>query len=256
MGAWMMAAMKAAESTLDTFRARGTARAQNILIDAQNQADLALNEANNRLTAINASFQRVVQSLNNQRQLKAAGEAYNASSSNITRMVDDFTRGGITRQLQASEEMGAVAAQAAATGTGGATQDLIARTAAFQVAVTEQVVSRAQGLAAYDAHTAKASIMSSALEGMDMSPVMETINYLVPQRAKQLLPTYAQGMFNAALSFAGSKDGQQMLASWGSSGPQAKSSGTSGVMSPYLGTGSSGASSSGMWSGSSAAFKI
>lgn len=256
MGAWMMAATKAAESALSTFTARGAARAQNILIDAQNQADLALNEANNRLTSVNASFQRVVQSLNNQRQLKAAGEAYNASSSNITRMVDDFTRGGITRQLQASEEMGALAAQAAATGTGGATQELIARTAALQVAVTEQAVSRAQGLAAYDARTAKASIMSSALEGMDMSPVMETINYLVPQRAKQLAPTYAQGLFNAAVSFAGSKDGQQMLASWGSSGPQAKSSGTSGVMSPYLGTGSSGAASSGMWSGASAAFKI
>lgn len=209
-----------AKSLVDTFAKRGMARAQNTLIEAQNASDRALAEANNQLTAANSGFQRAVQSLSNQRQLRAAGEAYNASSSNIGRMTDDFTRGSLSRQLQASEEMGALAAQAAATGTGGSTQEMIARSAALQVAINEQAVSTAQGLAAYDAHAQRASLMSSALEGMDMSPILSTMTYLVPQRGKVIAPTYAQGMFNAALSFAGSKEGQQMMATWssGSSG--------------------------------------
>lgn len=241
-----------ATSALNTFTSRGQAKAQNILINAQNAADAAVTAANNQLLAANAGFQRVAQSLNNQRQLRAAGEAYNASSSNITRMVDDFSRGSMARQLQASEDMGAVAAQAAAAGTGGMTQELVARTAAFQVAVNEQAISRAQGLALYDAHSQRAAVMSSAVEGLDVSPVVETMNYLVPQRAKQLAPTYAQGAFNTLVSALGSKEGQQMLASWGSGTPTKTPTGASGVSSPHLGSGSSG-----LWSGNTGtAFKL
>ena len=192
-----------AMSLLSTFSQRGQAKAQNIMIRAQREADKMINDGQNQLGAAQGNFQRVAQSLNTRRMLANAGEQFDASSSNINRMLDDFTRGGLSRQLQASEELGALAAQAAFTGTGGGTQEMINRTAMLRSAVAEESIQTAQGLAKYDAHMQKASIMSSAMEGVDVSPVMTSMNYVLPQRAEVQGPSYVAGLLSTAVNNVG-----------------------------------------------------
>jgi len=96
---------------------RGHVRRNTHNLINQTNADSAnqMRSANNTLAAAQAALGNAQRSISNQNKLEAAGKQLDSNSQNLARIQDAMTSGSLEAGLRASEQLGALHAQAAAT---------------------------------------------------------------------------------------------------------------------------------------------
>jgi len=156
----------------------------NANIDARNRVNAANADARNRtraagneLTAAQGNLERWVQSLNNQRRLEAAGDALDAHVTNYYRQADAVLAGNFESSIRDAEEEGAALAAQAATGIGGDTVDLINAATSLRQARSNEAAAQFKDTMQYDAALRASDMMQQAVQGLDSSIIMDSLDY-------------------------------------------------------------------------------
>lgn len=153
----------------------------------------------NLAEAAKGGLARWVQSLNNQRHLKAGGESLEAAAINIMRQRDAGTRGDLSRSLASEEQRGAASAQQAAAGVRGSVVDTINLTTSLRQSMAEQAVddSRAQGDRDY--RMRQNQVRGQMINGLDHSVILDSLNYMeATYRTEAVIGTWGNILRGAA----------------------------------------------------------
>jgi hypothetical protein len=141
--------------------------------DSRNTLRMASNEA----AAAKGSLARWTQSVNNNRRLKAGGEALEANTVNALRGQDAATSRTFADGVANAEQMGRMAASAAFNGLGGDVVDQVNLSVDLRNGIVGQAFADQQDVAAYDTARRAGSIMSQMIGGLDNSVIMDAIDY-------------------------------------------------------------------------------
>ena len=164
-------------SLVQGLAAQSAAGSQNIINSAEAAAANTIREGRNIEGAATGSLARWMQSENNSRRLRAAGEARAGALQNLLRFQDAGITASIEDQLAAAEASGAYAANVALSGTGGNSIDVIDMTMRLRNSRAKAAKDRNAGYVQYDAIKQIAGIMPQAVEGLDESVIRDGQDY-------------------------------------------------------------------------------
>lgn len=163
-------------------------KAQRTLDKAEVSASNLIREANNELGAAQSSLSNWMRSVSNKRLITAAGEQYNAYTDNVGRMWDQSATGSLQRRIQASEQLGAIQASAAAAGVGGSTVDTINGTLKLRNAMLNAEIDKQEGQATYDQLMQRAGVMDNGYSQWDHSYDAANSSYMSAQMPIRIEP--------------------------------------------------------------------
>jgi hypothetical protein len=171
-------------SLLSGYAARGAQRTQQRLNAISNDVEAARAAASNRVrdarnqeAAAGTSLAYFMQSENNKRRLRAAGEQYSAGVRSLNRMQASQSNASFEEAIANAEAAGAYAANASFSGTAGSTVDLIDTTARAQRERKAFYQLRNNGAVNYEAAQQVAGIVPAAVEGLDTSNLTQSLDY-------------------------------------------------------------------------------
>src|SRR5690606_32922459 len=176
--------------------ARAQYKAQKTIDDANWEASETIRKASNELGRAQGGLKNWMTSVSNQRLIEAAGDQYNALGENIARHLDQAATGSLQRRVQASEQLGALTAQAAAAGVGGSTSALINGTLRPRTATVNHEIEKQQGQATYDMLAQRAGIMSNAYDSWDYTFVADTANHMAATKPIRVAPDGTSALLN------------------------------------------------------------
>ncbi len=127
-------AQQQAQYTISTAQAQ----AQNLINQNNALSQNALMASNNVMASAQEQANLYIKSLNNQRSLKASGDAYNQLQEQIGKYSDDYLRGSFQTRIQVAEALGRQTAEMSAAGVGGTTAQLVNRTMRLQAGIAEE----------------------------------------------------------------------------------------------------------------------
>lgn len=164
-------------------------------------------------------------------------------SANIVRTMDDATSRSVTRQIQSSEALGTIAAQAAAAGVGGGSIDAINSTFRRVSDISEEANKRRDQIVLGDMEKNQNQIMENAGAQLDQNQTFANIDYSKDVAPYVPIPSMASTLFNgigAALPYVkqyfDNRAAQQMAASLANTGAGASAGAAGGnffqVLSP------------------------
>jgi len=168
--------------------AKAQYKAQKTIDDANYEASETIRKAGNELGRAQGGLKNWMTSVSNQRMIEAAGSQYNALGENIARHLDQAATGSLQRRIQASEQLGALTAQAAAAGVGGSTSSLINGTLRLRNAILNHEIEKQQGQATYDMLAQRAGILSNAYDSWDYTFVADTANHMAATKPIRVAP--------------------------------------------------------------------
>ncbi|AOJ68307.1 MULTISPECIES: hypothetical protein [Burkholderia] len=203
------------------------ARIQNAQNDAQYKVDSAKTEAANMLSkdsadnnnmireagnaflAAQAALSNTQRSIGNQNRAIAIGSQTNAEAVNMARATDAMVRGSVEQQIAAAGQLGALRADAAASGVGGTSADIMRATMQTTTSrlTTMQATKGAQ--MSFDQVMAAAGLRSNLITSQDYGQTVAGMNYqkdiaqtfLAPEKSPDITP--AQGALMGAAGGAG-----------------------------------------------------
>jgi hypothetical protein len=176
--------------------AKAQYKAQKTIDDANYEASETIRKASNELGRAQGGLKNWMTSVSNQRMIEAAGDQYNALGENIARHLDQAATGSLQRRVQASEQLGALTAQAAAAGVGGSTSALINGTLRLRNAMVNHEIEKQQGQATYDMLAQRAGIMSNAYDSWDYTFVADTANHMAATKPIRVAPDGTSALLN------------------------------------------------------------
>ena len=184
-----------------------SAKANNRLSQVNADAGNKVRAASNAAEAAEGNLQRFVQSVNNQREMNAAGRALEANTVNSARMSDAATRGGFSDDIRAAEQAGHMAASAAVAGVSGNAVDTVNQATDLRNAIVHQSIEDNADSATYDVSRRAGNIMSQLVGGIDSSVISDHLDYNVNYAQQSpILPWFArtlQGFFPAGTDALG-----------------------------------------------------
>lgn len=145
------------------------ARAMAGLSRAQAEAGNKVRDANNLRAKVDADLTNWTRSVQNQRRMEAAGNAHAAGVTNLLRSRDQQVNESLESRLSAAETAGALAANAALSGTGGSSIDGMERAVRLRDQRSQHYANKQAGLVDYDTLAQLAGIVPQAASGMDLS---------------------------------------------------------------------------------------
>lgn len=175
---------------------RAAAQAQLIVAKANAEAGNITRAADNEYRGAAAALTNFVRAQQNKRILDAAGEQYNAMSANIIRTMDDATSRSVTRQLQSSEALGTIAAQAAAAGVGGSSIDSINSTFQRVSDIADNAENRRDNIVLGDMSKQQNQIMENAGAQLDQNQTFANIDYSHDSAPYIPVPSMAMSLLN------------------------------------------------------------
>lgn len=173
-----------------------------------------VNRARNVETMARNSLGRYVQSVNNNRHLDDAGDAYTANLVNGLRNLDVAVNQGVLNDVRVLEEFGAASASQAAVGAGGQVVDMINSTTALRSSISRELAKQSVDASRYDVATRSQSIMSQMAGGLDSSLIIDSLDQSQAYAQKKASLSDGQAIFNSVLSTA-LKAGVGNVAEWG-----------------------------------------
>ena len=150
---------------------------QNLVNNANADANNLVRVGNNQLAAAQAALGNTQRSIGNQNKLNAAGSQLDAQAQNFARLQDQMTRGGLEDSLRASEQMGALHAQQAASGTGGASAAMMHATLALSVARKNTTTANNQQYQTYDMQQQRMGLIQNTVASLDEGQTFAPIDY-------------------------------------------------------------------------------
>ncbi len=181
---WWVALAGAVQGAIGSKANRAAVDASNRLRQLNVDSRARVRMAANAAEAGQNNLARWVQSVNNNRRLKAGGEALEANTVNARRGMDAGTRQGFSQDITAAEQAGARAASAAFSGVGGDVVDMVDLSVNLRNSIVDQAFAAQQGQAAYDTTRRAGSIMSQMVGGLDNSVIIDSLDYT--QEAAQI----------------------------------------------------------------------
>lgn len=148
-------------------------RLSKVRADANN----TVRQASNVAAAAQGSLARFIQSVNNNRRLKAGGQALEANVVNFLRSDDQLLKQGLSLSVQEAEQAGAAAAAAAVNGIGGSVVDDVNLSTNLRAALIEDGLKDMRSTEAYDTSRRAGSIMSQMVGSLDQSLILDAIDY-------------------------------------------------------------------------------
>jgi hypothetical protein len=126
-----------------------------------------------------------MQSLNNQRRLKAAGQQLATGAQNRVRAQDGMVTSSLERQLRDAEQQGAYAANVASTGSGGNAVDMIDLTMRLKNSRRDAATTQNNKYLNYDMAQQLSGIMPQTLQGLDRTTYNAGMDYSTNMNFKQ-----------------------------------------------------------------------
>jgi len=152
---------------------------QNLVNNANADASNLVRAGNNTLAAAQASLGNAQRSIGNQNKLNAAGSQLDTQAQNFARLQDQMTRGGLEDSLRASEQLGALHAQQAASGTGGASAAMMHATLALSVARQNTARDNNREYQTYDMQQQRMGLVQNTIGSLDEGQTFAPIDYNV-----------------------------------------------------------------------------
>lgn len=255
---WMNGILQQGETDAESTINDANTYAQNLINNTNADAANKVRDATNQFAAAQASLSNLTRSLGNQRKMEAAGSQVEAINTNLDRLQDQAVRGDLTARVQASEQMGAVRAAAAAAGVGGTSAQMLQKTMELSLDQRQTVRNENRGYQTYDMLMQRAGLMgnmvSSLDEGQTFAPIDYSVNVAPLVQSPILAGQFAfspddQGMLGMASALAGSSSFTSAMSnmSWGG-GSTGGSTGNSNVYVVGNGIGNKSSGSSWNWS--------
>jgi hypothetical protein len=161
-------------------------RATDALIESNNQISEVnartgnrLRQAGNAASAAEGNLERFVQSVNNNRRLKAGGDAQEALVVNASRANDAQLAGRFSESIRNAEQVGHAAAAQAMNGMAGSVVDMVNTSTALRDSIVRQSVDDAQSQQNYDTSRRAGIIASQMIGGLDASVILDKLDYNV-----------------------------------------------------------------------------
>lgn len=193
------AIMGGIQGALSGAATRYQIKAANILGKAKADASNRVRTANNELEAASSSLSRWVQSVNNNRTLKAGGESLEALTVNVLRQRDAEARASFSSRIRDAEQQGGAMAAQAAAGVAGATTDMVNGSTALRMSIMREQEGQYQDFAAYDSARKGAAIFSQMMGGLDNSLIFAALDYGKDVYTEQQAPSIGQSFLQGAL---------------------------------------------------------
>lgn len=142
-----------------------------------NKALVKKRDAKNERSASESELQRFNQSLTNKKIMDRAGKNYGVLSENLNRRLDAFTLNDTMGRLAVSEELGAVAAAAAAAGVGGSSVERYNQTVRTAEGLQRERAARGLATDKYNTMEAMGSVITDAVDSFDRNIYRANIDY-------------------------------------------------------------------------------
>jgi hypothetical protein len=134
-------------------------------------------QASNAAAAAEGNLNRFVQSVNNNRRLKAGGDAQEALVVNAARMGDSQLAGRFSDSIRDAEQVGHAAASQAVNGVGGSVVDMVNTSTALRDSIVKQSVDDNQNAQSWDISKRAGVIASQMIGGLDSSVILDRLDY-------------------------------------------------------------------------------
>ncbi|AQT27775.1 internal virion protein [Ralstonia phage RS-PI-1] len=177
MNTWMDAYVNKAASDAQGMIDNANTYSQNTINNANADAANAVRAANNGFAAAQAALSNLTRSISNQAKLEAGGKAEDALTTNILRLQDQVTRGGLESQLRSAEQLGAVRAAAAAAGVGGSTARMLQNAMALSSARAQQITDDNAKYQTFDMLQQRAGLVQNKVMSVDQGQTFAPIDY-------------------------------------------------------------------------------
>lgn len=180
-----------------------TARIANKVSAANADSANKLRTSANVLAAAQGAAARWEQSINNQRIMRAGGQALEAATVNTLRQRDAATIGSFAENIRAAEAAGAAAASQAAAGVGGDVVDMVNVSTALRDSIVEQRTASLRGSAAWDAGRYMGGVLQQMTSSLDSSLLLEGLDYnKTVAQERSTTPRYTPSYLQSALTGA------------------------------------------------------
>lgn len=174
---WWNALAGAIQGGIGSKAFRAATDANNRLRRLNVESREKVRQAGNLAESAKNNLSRWIQSVNNNRRLKAGGEALEANIVNARRGLDQAGRQGFANDIQNAEQAGRMAAGAAFSGIQGDVVDMVDFSVNLRNTIVDQAVADKQGMASYDVARRAASITSQMVGGLDNSVILDSLDY-------------------------------------------------------------------------------
>jgi hypothetical protein len=134
-------------------------------------------QASNAAAAAEGSLNRFIQSVNNNRQLKAGGQALEANMVNFYRSDDQLQQQGFSQSIEEAEQAGAAAAAAALNGVAGSVVNDVNLSTQLRDGIMRHAFDDLRDKEAYDTARRAGSIMSQMVGSLDQSLIIDRLDY-------------------------------------------------------------------------------
>lgn len=192
-----------------------TAKAQYIVDKSKTQAARITQASGNELRGAQSSLQRFNASLGNRKILDAAGKNITNINENIGRNLDAASVGDFSTQIRSAEELGSMAAMAAAAGVGGSSIEAYNETVRLNYEMQDERSDRAVNSDLIAASNSKGETLEGAVASMDRniySADLDFTQYVDPKKPSTLASVVALGIAAGAAAAGGPAGAQAAMA--------------------------------------------
>lgn len=151
--------------------------ANNQISEVNAKTGNTLRQAGNAAAAAEGNLERFVQSVNNNRRLKAGGDAQEALVVNAARAGDAQLAGRFSDSIRDAEQVGHAAASQAVNGVAGSVVDMVNTSTALRDSIVKQSVDDNQNMQAWDTSKRAGVIASQMIGGLDSSVILDRLDY-------------------------------------------------------------------------------
>lgn len=177
MGQYIGLITKSGVAGISSANTNATIEDNNKLSIANADTKNRVRAAGNLAEAAQGNLARFTQSVNNNRALKAGGEAEEALTVNAIRHNDAAMRGDFSDDIRSAEQLGHAAASAAASGVSGSVVDMVNTSTALRDSIVKQGVADDAASESYDVSRRAGNIMSQVVGGLDSSVILDSLDY-------------------------------------------------------------------------------
>ncbi len=168
---WVSTAVAAVGTVISVAGQAETSRIQGAANRRQADANTAQSKAKQAELNAQSELARQIQKINNDRVMRGADKAYTAAATNLTRNRAAMQQSNVMRQIAEAEAAGAYTAHTASKGIAGSSVEAIESTMRLRDALQEQLMTKAQGQADYDAVQTLAGIIPAGWQQQDMTVI-------------------------------------------------------------------------------------
>jgi hypothetical protein len=176
---------------------------------SQDQADNSnsIREAQNEFAGAQASLSNAQRSITNQQKANAVGAASDAQQTNLARVQDAATKGNVEQQIQSSQALGAMRADAAARGVGGSAAEIMRSTMKqTQARMMNNQNTRADQIT-FDGAMAAAGLRSNLITSQDYGQTVANMNYQTAIPTTTIAPAKMPDLTLTQMEFMGAAGG-------------------------------------------------